>query len=428
MPIYEYETMDGGRVELHRAVSERDVLPPQCRRRLVGAPVPVLNRPDPRGSDMAVPRALRQIEQQGATREQITRDTGFTPERLKKAWWKPHTKAFLPALALLAGVLFHVEQCRGGDITAGTTFQAGVSYTHSDFNNLVGAAVINDTFITGKTLITAITNADVFLTYSSVASGLRKFTFTTLAESSLWLSDRTEDTAPATNDFLLSYDTSAAAMRKIAVEALLRPLFTNRTTNTSAPTNYTLLMASGDGASIEQVKIATLLTNAPPNATNATALPAGALNVNQQVNVEDRGTNYRANVIQLVTNAFTNAVVWMQSTNNSLAATNLTITHGLGGKPQFVDATLVCLTNTQDFTAGDEVDIGAVFYYNTGGDDYSQPVFTLTRSATTIFLGMNPATADTDKFVIRRGTVGVRDFTNANWSLNVRAMRLLNGP
>lgn len=89
MPLYDYEnTKTGELVELYRPIAERDAVPAELRRFQVpcriGLPF-ASTAVDPQCADVAVPRALKQMEITMGTR-QLENAMGKSPGELKKIW------------------------------------------------------------------------------------------------------------------------------------------------------------------------------------------------------------------------------------------------------------------------------------------------------------------------------------------------------
>lgn len=125
--------------------------------------------------------------------------------------------------------------------------------------------------------------------------------------------------------------------------------------------------------------------------------------------------NSGAGGLQLIggsTGALTKSFV--SSQQSITAAGSLTIAHGLGVVPQFITAELVCLTNDQDFAAGEIIQfpIGANFSTGQGmavRKDSTVSIFVRFGSATNTFSYVENATGTTV------------NLTNANWALVLRA-------
>ena len=80
----------------------------------------------------------------------------------------------------------------GSKLTKGVNIASGGTVTHTDLNNLVDDATIQ---------AGAITNTEVAATV---------------------ITGQTEDTAPADNDYVLTYDTTATALKKVSRLAFAR--------------------------------------------------------------------------------------------------------------------------------------------------------------------------------------------------------------
>ena len=87
MPLYQFEdTRTGNLVELERPVAQRDCVPKHLKRVQVPTFAIHLGRLDPAGADVAVPRALKQLEAGGKSASQIAKETGFSVPALKRIW------------------------------------------------------------------------------------------------------------------------------------------------------------------------------------------------------------------------------------------------------------------------------------------------------------------------------------------------------
>tara|TARA_Y100000310_G_scaffold302696_1_gene340370 strand:+ start:71 stop:457 length:387 start_codon:yes stop_codon:yes gene_type:complete len=94
----------------------------------------------------------------------------------------------------------------GSKLTKGVNFTAGGTVSHTDLANLVDDATIQ---------AGAVTNTEVGATA---------------------ITGQTEDTAPADNDYLLSYDTSGTGLKKVSRLALARGSAASPSSNSFAGT------------------------------------------------------------------------------------------------------------------------------------------------------------------------------------------------
>lgn len=119
---------------------------------------------------------------------------------------------------ILIFFLLTIAACSGADMSRGYNFTDGNRVFASQLHTLVDSATILSGFYNDKTLSTLLDSDDIFLVYSADNSAFRKLTANTaiLANTNL-ITLQVEDTAPATNDFLLSYDTSAGSLKKISL-------------------------------------------------------------------------------------------------------------------------------------------------------------------------------------------------------------------
>ena len=96
MPLYEFEERaTGRRVELFRAIAERDLAPDGFKRVVCGMPAIVKaahvgglytgRAQDPGSAVLAVPRALKELEEKHSA-DRIARDAGFSVRTLQETW------------------------------------------------------------------------------------------------------------------------------------------------------------------------------------------------------------------------------------------------------------------------------------------------------------------------------------------------------
>lgn len=93
----------------------------------------------------------------------------------------------------------------------------------------------------------------------------------------------------------------------------------------------------------------------------------------------------------------------------------LSLTHGLGGKPRQVMASLVCQTAELGYSIGDEI----VLLSQVG--NALDTGFAVTITATTIDVKFGAAAASIR--VINKSTGAIASITNANWRMVMRAIR-----
>lgn len=89
MPIYEYENLTTGEIiEAFRPVRRRNVCPPNTVRLMSRTGKPRVGKEglaDPSTADVAVPRALKQLEET-VPADRIERESGFSAKTLKRVW------------------------------------------------------------------------------------------------------------------------------------------------------------------------------------------------------------------------------------------------------------------------------------------------------------------------------------------------------
>lgn len=128
---------------------------------------------------------------------------------------------FLIFCVVAAGAVFCGIKCRGSDISKGYAFTPTDRVTSTKLNNEVDLATINTTFVTDKASAQPV-DADSILFYQASSGLFRKSTLAlgVTANTNL-IMGRTEDTSPATNDFVLTYDMSAGVLKRVALGNLL---------------------------------------------------------------------------------------------------------------------------------------------------------------------------------------------------------------
>ncbi len=95
-----------------------------------------------------------------------------------------------------------------------------------------------------------------------------------------------------------------------------------------------------------------------------------------------------------------------------------TFTHGLGRTPAFVQCVFVALPSPENgFTAGDEVDAGAVFTDNADNDN-NRPSFAVTRNGTTINVSHQNSE---DYMATKSGNGNSNPFNAGKWQMKVYA-------
>lgn len=337
-----------------------------------------LKTKDERDPDRAVPRAFKQLSS-GDVRK-FVKETGFSVDHVKRVW----------EMALAALVLVWSFTAAAADINKGYAFTPTDRVTNTKLNNLVDAATINTTFITDKTSATP-TSGDVFLMVRGGTFYKVSFTDMVLNYSTL-ITGQTEDTQPATGDWLLTYDISASALKKVQLMSVWtndflingRPVLTNAAADTTlvlgydtttgtygkttlsnltqqlftflaftnlaqhtAPTNAdALLVWDSVGQTNKQISLINLWSNAPRAAsiTSTDALPAIVAGKIATINYGD----FRQSVQP------TNFV----SYDYSIAAGQIADTnHGIGRTPTLVRWTFVMSDASGDvgYVRGDEV-------------------------------------------------------------------------
>jgi len=88
MPIYQYHNTKTGQIEEHfRSVARRDCVEPHLKRIAVPVRVGYLGGlTEPGTAEHQIPKALRQLEEQGNNWRKLERDTGFSRDKLRQVW------------------------------------------------------------------------------------------------------------------------------------------------------------------------------------------------------------------------------------------------------------------------------------------------------------------------------------------------------
>jgi len=160
--------------------------------------------------------------------QRISKHFGMPTQFIKDTWAKP-----APATVLL--FLCLALQATAGDITRGTSFADGQRVSAAQLHQLVDSATINNTFYTGKAIDSTPLDSDYLLVYSPALLGFYKMTLGTafLFNTNL-ITEQTEKLYPAAGDFLLLYDASGAALKKINWNLIETNLFYFLNVNSNA--------------------------------------------------------------------------------------------------------------------------------------------------------------------------------------------------
>jgi hypothetical protein len=177
---------------------------------------------DPQSADVAVPRALKTLENQiGASR--IAKESGFSVNQLKTAW------AMLAAFALLT------FSSLAGDIQRGADFVDGTRLSASKLQSLVDSATILPSFYKDKTPETLVLDSDTFLVLDSGLNWRKVTALNLLLNNTNLFAGRLEQTNNfGTNAVLLVYDPSFGVVAKVNITNITRfglSQFVTRTTN-----------------------------------------------------------------------------------------------------------------------------------------------------------------------------------------------------
>lgn len=395
MPIYEYLNTETGKIEERwLPVERRDDVPEHLKRvevpRRLGF---VAGLTDPIDSDVSVPKAFRQLEDSVDYRE-IEKQSGFSKDEIRRVW----------EFAVILALMLSMFSTRAADLSAGYSFSVNDSVTAAKLNALVGSASINTSFLTDKTAATP-SAADTFLFYSSASAAWRKVRFDTMMQTNTSLITlQTEDTAPATGDYLLTYDVSAGALKKVTFGSVatnnlivtpglsnaLQLVITNLPVQTAPTNGDTFVMFDRTNNVVKQVTQARLLTNIVGN------LPS----------------------FDFVTNGIvvTNAMLFSAA-------------HGLGKVPRNVRCVLVATNSGAEggYSVGDEIDLNGV----TLNGAINIPWATYGANATSVFLAAGGGVTNNAQVPQLRSNLLVNAlailnktnglFVATNWNLKIYA-------
>jgi hypothetical protein len=310
-------------------------------------------------------------------------------------------------LVLLAWIVITLVAwaARGADLSKGYTFTATDHVTSTKLNNLVDAAVINSSFITGQSAGTPAAS-DSFIFYSVSGAGFRKCTLSTLTlDNPALITGQSEDTTPVINDWLLTYDTSASSLKKIQLNSIFtNAVLINGRTNWATPDRNTaefLGFNPTTGAFFKTTRSNLFYqffefntwTNQPTTTTptNADLIPIFKDGTNQVTSVLSLWTNLpvlTTNTLNGLFITFTNGIPYVMTLSNlqnsfltsgAFLTTNLTFTssgvtlssisgagvvlnvaHNLGTTPRFLRAEIVCLTADNGYAVGDRNDVSSI--------------------------------------------------------------------
>lgn len=399
-----------------------------------------------RDPDRAVPRAFKSLSNDQVRK--FTRESGFSVDHVKRVW--EMAVAGLLCLWLTFGAL-------AADINKGYSFTPTDRVTNTKLNNLVDAATINTTFFTDKSSGTPAA-ADTFLLARS--GNFYRATFASMVRDYTGLiTEQSEDTTPATGDFVLTYDISATSYKKVQLMSLWtndflingRAALTNVTGATlllgydpatgaygkttvsnltqqlygflsftnlalhTAPTNDDrLLIWDSLNGTNKQTTLSGLFTNLPTVTTNGP---------NDYFILVTNGTP-----VKMTGNSFSNVLRTTLSgiiyrTNSVPLATGnmLNVPHGLGSAADIVRLSLVCTNASDGWVAGDEIEANCV----SASPDSSQSdtqAFTFGGNSTNVFVSFS-TTDGSGYFYTSKTGDGHSAFTPANWLAKLIAIK-----
>lgn len=400
-----------------------------------------------RDPDKAVPRAFKQLS--GNQVRQFVRQSGFTVDHVKRTW----QMALVGLLVLAAG------SNQASDINKGYAFTATDRVTNTKLNNLVDAATINTQFFTDKSSSTPAAS-DIFI-FARSGNFYRTTYASLIRDYSGLITDQGDDLTPAINDFVLTYDSSAEALAKASLGALV---FTNdflingRAVLTNLIGSTLLLGYDTTTGTYGKTTLSNLAQQALSTfaLTNLQFLATPATNDLLMVWDDDAGTNKATTFTALVTNLptittnlATDTVMLITSNGPALislpdlAATmvdpfvptnyvsaELTIAYGLiadtahaiGAQPQSVRAVLVCKTaDASGYVPGDELDVNS-----SGNTGYGGRVFVYGANSTNVWLSLLDPGGDSalvPSVLNKTNPVGAATLTFSNWRAKIYATR-----
>lgn len=357
-------------------------------------------------------------------------------------------------LTLLLFVALNLYGATPQPLNSGYTFVSGEkNITHTKLNTMLSGATIGATFFTGQDAITTSTTSDGLLVIQSGAYGYGNLGDLIFSSANL-ISNRTEETAIASNDFLLVFDTSASAYRKARIDNALSNSLSrvgpigNVVSNSGRFTSVssTTFTNSGDtqlqdtltvGGTASFVGTASFTDLAQFNGNMALGNAAGdTITVNGTLAGTIQGTPTVSLTTVTIDSAADKVLVrddtdgklkmallpTLTSTKytvtNALPANGLAVTnaHGLGAIPDIVRVSLICTNAEFGYLVGDEIDISHIA---TGaGIPYYVASFNSSNVVVVAISSTAPAT-------VRKDT-GVFDYlTSTNsWNLKTHCVKI----
>lgn len=454
MPLYQYRNCITGKIEeIFKRIADRDDVPGHLTRITVPQTVGYANSSHLRepGADEAVPKAFRQYEEQGASVRQIERETGFSRDHIRKIW-----------NFLLIGLLLLGLNANAADINKGYSFTPTDRVTNTKLNNLVDQATINPSFLSDKTAAQPL-SSDSFLFYQASSGLFRKATLDALNLSNTNLIiGQIEDDMPATNDFLLTFDTSAGSYKKVPFNAIWTNAdFVFSRTNWSTPNIFSTYFLAYDGGAWAKVTRSNLfyqygqfayitdltVHGAPTNAdyfmvydtfaninkrltlagmiTNAPTVSSALTNGDLILGYSTNTTNFAQFRLSQIRDYVTNNSPTLALTNHipvtfvsaevavpGAGGTTINTNHGFVAAPQMVRAVLVCKTADANYAVGDEVDVH-------GSDQGSDVNFNVGANATNVFLVTRQVA--TIRVINKTASGGLASIVNGSWKLKIYA-------
>lgn len=403
MPTYEYQdTRTGETVELVRTVAERDNVPNHLKRltvpRRVAVKFGLLAEID---ADNSVPKAFRDLEQTMPARE-IARQAGFSIDHIKRVW--------AMSIALLAVSL----NTWAADLSAGYTFADGEkNITAAKLNAVVGGAVINPAFVTGKSSASSVSGSDLVPIYSQSAVGLRRATIGQMVLNNTNLITGQSDVVTlGTNDVFLLYSVAGGGFRQIQAQNL----FGNLVPNEQVSGSNTLWFAVYQPAS--NAWHAVSLTNLPAMLTPTNLASVGTPTNGELIQVYDQSNNVAKKIpLASIRPTFRGGPYAVGQGVGGVLVSNL---HGLPGTPQRVRWTLICTNATIGYKPGDEIELSDPFWDNAKGRLWVGGANTNYVFLSAANVGGQGGT-NTTQYLINPGTGAYDRFTNIFWNARVTA-------
>lgn len=305
----------------------------------------------------------------------------------------------------LMGLMLATAQ--GSDLTKGYTFSSGEqNVTHTKLNNLVDLASINTSFLHGQSALNPATlsSLDEFLVYSAGSAAYRKVTIGGLFLSNTNLiTGQTEDTAPAPNDFMLTYDASAGTLKQVSRLNFINYVWPTILDLHGGLTGYSDINAGDEFWTYSANHSGSRKLNYADLSAAIVALVPAAGGVTNNSDLVRTDSHY-------TTGTYTTPSDVTITTGKPIDTA-----HSLGAAPQFIRLVLVAQGSPDaGYTAGDEIDASSV-------DDLNGlTAFQVGASSANVFA----LCRTTSFYVLHKSTGSHTAATSGNWKLKIYASRL----